>query len=155
MSLASIPSRSRATTSARRARRRSRSSRSRWPTGSRTSRRRWPVASTSTASRHASPFSSMSTTTSSRRSRSSAPGGGCRSEEHTSELQSRLHLVCRLLLEKKKKKHNRQSMQQRTYSTLIKNQKIRNIRAYKIQEVTSEDNYQHETQEDKKRYHTM
>src|SRR2546429_5930740 len=50
-----------------------------------------------------------------------SPGGGCtarttmrnavaassalpvRSEEHTSELQSRLHLVCRLLLEKKKK----------------------------------------------------
>src|SRR2546422_1118851 len=29
-----------------------------------------------------------------------------RSEEHTSELQSRLHLVCRLLLEKKKK-HDR------------------------------------------------
>src|SRR3989449_7871666 len=30
--------------------------------------------------------------------------GDTRSEEHTSELQSRLHLVCRLLLEKKKKK---------------------------------------------------
>src|SRR2546422_5291674 len=30
--------------------------------------------------------------------------GQVRSEEHTSELQSRLHLVCRLLLEKKKKK---------------------------------------------------
>src|SRR2546422_4034858 len=30
-----------------------------------------------------------------------------RSEEHTSELQSRLHLVCRLLLEKKKKKNRR------------------------------------------------
>src|SRR3989449_2134711 len=30
-----------------------------------------------------------------------------RSEEHTSELQSRLHLVCRLLLEKKKKKENK------------------------------------------------
>src|SRR2546422_5530717 len=30
-----------------------------------------------------------------------------RSEEHTSELQSRLHLVCRLLLEKKKKKKNK------------------------------------------------
>src|SRR2546422_7753053 len=30
-----------------------------------------------------------------------------RSEEHTSELQSRLHLVCRLLLEKKKKKSTR------------------------------------------------
>src|SRR2546429_5330394 len=29
-----------------------------------------------------------------------------RSEEHTSELQSRLHLVCRLLLEKKKKERN-------------------------------------------------
>src|SRR2546422_6773434 len=29
-----------------------------------------------------------------------------RSEEHTSELQSRLHLVCRLLLEKKKKKQH-------------------------------------------------
>src|SRR5437870_9183892 len=29
-------------------------------------------------------------------------GGGPRSEEHTSELQSRGHLVCRLLLEKKK-----------------------------------------------------
>src|SRR2546422_7490492 len=29
--------------------------------------------------------------------------GQVRSEEHTSELQSRLHLVCRLLLEKKKK----------------------------------------------------
>src|SRR2546429_2412833 len=29
-----------------------------------------------------------------------------RSEEHTSELQSRLHLVCRLLLEKKKKEAN-------------------------------------------------
>src|SRR2546429_6140416 len=32
-----------------------------------------------------------------------------RSEEHTSELQSRLHLVCRLLLEKKKKKITEES----------------------------------------------
>src|SRR5690554_8164332 len=32
------------------------------------------------------------------------PGVTRRSEEHTSELQSRPHLVCRLLLEKKKKK---------------------------------------------------
>src|SRR3712207_9583640 len=31
------------------------------------------------------------------------PQGGDRSEEHTSELQSRQYLVCRLLLEKKKK----------------------------------------------------
>src|SRR2546422_6287923 len=34
-----------------------------------------------------------------------------RSEEHTSELQSRLHLVCRLLLEKKKKKYYRMRME--------------------------------------------
>src|SRR3712207_8651885 len=33
-----------------------------------------------------------------------APERGTRSEEHTSELQSRQYLVCRLLLEKKKKK---------------------------------------------------
>src|SRR2546422_7013040 len=34
------------------------------------------------------------------------PGTDVRSEEHTSELQSRLHLVCRLLLEKKKEYEN-------------------------------------------------
>src|SRR5687768_17721245 len=44
--------------------------------------------------RSASPFSSA---TGCRMSRTD------RSEEHTSELQSRLHLVCRLLLEKKKR----------------------------------------------------
>src|SRR5687768_18224911 len=38
-----------------------------------------------------------------------------RSEEHTSELQSRLHLVCRLLLEKKKNKNTQ------TYNTHTKN----------------------------------
>src|SRR5207249_9423495 len=42
------------------------------------------------------------------RTRSRRPPRGCRtrgrSEEHTSELQSRFDLVCRLLLEKKKKK---------------------------------------------------
>src|SRR5690625_6619868 len=36
-----------------------------------------------------------------------SPRGSPRSEEHTSELQSRGHLVCRLLLEKKKKKKSR------------------------------------------------
>src|SRR5690554_7658150 len=35
--------------------------------------------------------------------------GLSRSEEHTSELQSRPHLVCRLLLEKKKKKKKKKS----------------------------------------------
>src|SRR6478672_13964722 len=49
------------------------------------------------------------------RSRCRRPPSGCprvrpptRSEEHTSELQSRSELVCRLLLEKKKKKNNKQ-----------------------------------------------
>src|SRR5690349_24255300 len=40
----------------------------------------------------------------SRRPRASQPALRHRSEEHTSELQSRRDLVCRLLLEKKKKK---------------------------------------------------
>src|SRR5689334_24251817 len=37
----------------------------------------------------------------------SADASFARSEEHTSELQSQFHLVCRLLLEKKKKKDTR------------------------------------------------
>ena len=41
-----------------------------------------------------------------------------RSEEHTSELQSRLHLVCRLLLEKKKKKKTKTK-----YKCVLINQK--------------------------------
>src|SRR3989449_2064510 len=44
-----------------------------------------------------------------------------RSEEHTSELQSRLHLVCRLLLEKKKKSStgmNKQLIEHRTTMTI-------------------------------------
>src|SRR3712207_7485782 len=42
---------------------------------------------------------------------SALPGaGGERSEEHTSELQSRQYLVCRLLLEKKKKYHQTQQI---------------------------------------------
>src|SRR2546422_2650291 len=40
-----------------------------------------------------------------------------RSEEHTSELQSRLHLVCRLLLEKKKKNHLNRMQTYRTAAT--------------------------------------
>src|SRR3712207_7943760 len=38
-----------------------------------------------------------------------------RSEEHTSELQSRQYLVCRLLLEKKKKNHYLSSVPDRSY----------------------------------------
>src|SRR2546422_7026189 len=41
-----------------------------------------------------------------------------RSEEHTSELQSRLHLVCRLLLEKKKK-HNLHTALERTNAVYL------------------------------------
>src|SRR2546422_5162986 len=40
-----------------------------------------------------------------------------RSEEHTSELQSRLHLVCRLLLEKKKNKKFKQETAKKQYTT--------------------------------------
>src|SRR5687768_17850039 len=45
-----------------------------------------------------------------------------RSEEHTSELQSRLHLVCRLLLEKKKKKKTnkrKKKTQKETQNSII------------------------------------
>src|SRR2546429_3017555 len=41
-----------------------------------------------------------------------AEKSGRRSEEHTSELQSRLHLVCRLLLEKKKNNQQNQHTDQ-------------------------------------------
>src|SRR5580704_19755195 len=41
----------------------------------------------------------------------------CRSEEHTSELQSPVHLVCRLLLEKKKTKNFRFAVHQKTPTT--------------------------------------
>src|SRR5687768_17838401 len=58
----------------------------------------------STSPRRASAASSARTRT--RRTRRSSSTTSTRSEEHTSELQSRLHLVCRLLLEKKKHKHS-------------------------------------------------
>src|SRR5205809_4496365 len=50
------------------------------------------------------------------------PGSACRqwrSEEHTSELQSRLHLVCRLLLEKKKKKKKYETQKNNDMKILI------------------------------------
>src|SRR5205809_5275373 len=52
-----------------------------------------------------------------------------RSEEHTSELQSRLHLVCRLLLEKKKKKKKKKE----NTKNIKKKQHCRNI----IQDIIS------------------
>src|SRR5438309_5065372 len=44
-------------------------------------------------------------------------GPSSRSEEHTSELQSQFHLVCRLLLEKKKKQLPARSSHLTTHST--------------------------------------
>src|SRR5436305_3208423 len=45
-----------------------------------------------------------------------------RSEEHTSELQSRPHLVCRLLLEKKKKKIHKKHKKKNNENTKIQQQ---------------------------------
>src|SRR2546422_4795280 len=67
----------------------------------------WPVLSTYRSRIHPSTFTLTSDCrVSSYRTTPSAriiSANDARSEEHTSELQSRLHLVCRLLLEKKKK----------------------------------------------------
>src|ERR1041385_9461388 len=51
-------------------------------------------------------------------SRASRHPGAIRSEEHTSELQSRLHLVCRLLLEKKKNTKHKHETKPRTLASL-------------------------------------
>src|SRR5438445_6588522 len=42
-----------------------------------------------------------------------------RSEEHTSELQSRQYLVCRLLLEKKKQTHNNTEKNKTSHTTIL------------------------------------
>src|SRR6476661_10030402 len=47
--------------------------------------------------------------------------GHIRSEEHTSELQSHLNLVCRLLLEKKKKRHKQTSLLKKKQKKLTNN----------------------------------
>src|SRR5438045_6647486 len=46
-----------------------------------------------------------------------------RSEEHTSELQSLRHLVCRLLLEKKKKKNINKILLKKYYTTMLRIQR--------------------------------
>src|SRR2546430_9170792 len=67
-----------------------------------------------------SPFLQLSPV-SARVSRSSR----CRSEEHTSELQSQSNLVCRLLLEKKKKtEHQVQLFQRQTRSDLFHHRRL-------------------------------
>src|SRR3974390_3771372 len=47
--------------------------------------------------------------------------GGLRSEEHTSELQSPIHLVCRLLLEKKNNNSTRHESKDTSPQNLIQN----------------------------------
>src|SRR5437763_7997745 len=49
------------------------------------------------------------------------PPARLRSEEHTSELQSPMYLVCRLLLEKKKKKKKKKQKKNRGYKNTITN----------------------------------
>src|SRR5687768_17694376 len=68
----------------------------------------WPAWRSRSSQVYASPARSAAAGTSAKvtaplAATTSAPRPTARSEEHTSELQSRLHLVCRLLLEKKKK----------------------------------------------------
>src|SRR5437879_11477168 len=82
-------------------------------------------------SRLSSPHCKVSTRTMSRMSRAVEPYSSApdkyktgrslivRSEEHTSELQSPMYLVCRLLLEKKKKKTNK--LKYETRRTITKN----------------------------------
>src|SRR5438552_10449969 len=57
--------------------------------------------------------------------RRNTPKSGLRSEEHTSELQSPDHLVCRLLLEKKKKNEH-------TANAINKNEKNEQIKGMTI-----------------------
>src|SRR5437899_8379572 len=54
-----------------------------------------------------------------------------RSEEHTSELQSLRHLVCRLLLEKKKKK-NTNKTNRVCYDALVQHQPPRDLRCTRV-----------------------
>src|SRR5262245_62582526 len=79
-----------------------------------------PISRSRPTGRSTSPTSRTSTSRPSRSGRSRGSGGRptspSRSEEHTSELQSLRHLVCRLLLEKKKK--NKTYTPQRPTSTI-------------------------------------
>src|SRR5260370_8863837 len=75
---------------------------------------RQPIRSQDNYLRHSRSWSSLAApSTTSMRS--------TRSEEHTSELQSHLNLVCRLLLEKKKKQKNLQRVHVRPLSNEVLN----------------------------------
>src|SRR5437764_11219610 len=72
----------------------------------RSASQRWRVPSSTTSACRALPPPCCPTWSASGSFRCGSPP---RSEEHTSELQSPMYLVCRLLLEKKKKKTNTQT----------------------------------------------
>src|SRR5262245_64165969 len=65
----------------------------------------------------------------SRRRASSTASCCSRSEEHTSELQSLRHLVCRLLLEKKKHRSTKKATPQSRCEKKLGTRKVRRIRA--------------------------
>src|SRR5690348_18031596 len=78
--------------------------------------RSWPAADSMPPIRRTAPRACSSTkpprggtSGTARRWASAFASGRTRSEEHTSELQSPVHLVCRLLLEKKKKKKKKKN----------------------------------------------
>src|SRR5215216_6906475 len=70
-------------------------------------------------------FRSCSTSTATCRRARARTCSSCRSEEHTSELQSPDHLVCRLLLEKKKKTRKNVIIKKKK-TIKKKNKKIKN-----------------------------
>src|SRR3712207_8002718 len=69
-------------------------------------RARWPRHATRARGSSSTCTTSGCSARSRSRSATARPASAARSEEHTSELQSRQYLVCRLLLEKKKKKNH-------------------------------------------------
>src|SRR5947209_13313046 len=66
--------------------------------------------------------------------RTATSGAIDRSEEHTSELQSRQYLVCRLLLEKKKKKKKKNKINKKK---IIKLNTIINTRLIQLRHITT------------------
>src|SRR3989442_11307601 len=73
----------------------------------------------SSARRRVSPLGAGAPVSAASLGRGAGSDMNSRSEEHTSELQSRPHLVCRLLLEKKKKKLQHQTCPHITYNPIL------------------------------------
>src|SRR5260370_7088260 len=69
-----------------------------------------------------------------------------RSEEHTSELQSHLNLVCRLLLEKKKKRLNYSHSRISKAPVVLKKKKKSNVIQKRMSRVNDNSNIHNQTQ---------